>query len=543
MVNTSYNFDLGTTNLYDGNAFRSGVMVREKNNLYNVCPFEDSSYSPIMTGTLPEYTYNGGLKYKLFKKVNGEFEDNEYDIIRGSNTYFYAYGDSINNLGLKDYDAFPKLQCHTNDNSPSDGSGVLLFLNGSITLNRRYGMVDYYITDDINDMATLNDGTPCYILTLTEYDKNGNRIARKINAVPNFTRDWIPGSQQEGFIVHSWNFGHPQETFVPNVYSTEGDCIYDKCWKSYIKDLYDVNTKTYTANVKLDDVNVGMLRKYYWFKNGLWRLNKIKDYNVNSYDTTQCEFIKVQDTDNYKLDQITAGGTFRLTLDEYSIGYNGGTIGGTVYIQGGGNWSRGDVVTITYLNGTTENKSSSSWISPATGSGQSSRLTVTVPANTSAYTRYITVAVEYETYRMTATITQAAPQASPYLAFNSSPITINADGGSISAGFTKQNVRTGLTATSNVAWIYDIAVNESTNTVTASVSANTGYQRSGKITLNGTGINGTAVSADVQIDQTSGGPAELSVQPDAINFDYLSTSGDTIYVSYGGSWTITEQDQ
>ena len=286
-----------------------------------------------------------------------------------------------------------------------------------------------------------------------------------------------------------------------------------------------------------------MLRKYYWFKNGLWRLNKIKDYNVNSYDTTQCEFIKVQDTDNYKLDQITAGGTFRLTLDEYSIGYNGGTIGGTVYIQGGGNWSRGDVVTITYLNGTTENKSSSSWISPATGSGQSSRLTVTVPANTSAYTRYITVAVEYETYRMTATITQAAPQASPYLAFNSSPITINADGGSISAGFTKQNVRTGLTATSNVAWIYDIAVNESTNTVTASVSANTGYQRSGKITLNGTGINGTAVSAEVQIDQTSGGPAELSVQPDAINFDYLSTSGDTIYVSYGGSWTITEQDQ
>lgn len=550
LVNTSYNYDLGTTDLYDGSCFKGAIMVREKNNLYAMCSYEDESVSPTRTGVLPYYALGGRLTYNLYKLESGELDSSDdYDINTTQNPYFSYNTLSINNLGLKFYDSFPKIQCHTEDNSPSDGSGILLFLNGKNILNAQAGLCNYYITDDVYDMAVLNDETPCYLLTQSEFDINGNRIARKIDAVPNFTRDWITGGQQEGYIVQSWHFGHPQETFVPNVFSTEGDSIYDICWKNYISDLYDVNTKSFTANVKLDNANVGLLRKYFWFRNGLWRLNAIKDYNVNSYDTTQCEFIKVQDPDNYKLAAITVGGSYYLVLDSYEIGATGGTIGGTVYLQSGGRWFLGDVLDVRYINGTIEHPDADTWVSPTQGSGQSSRISVSIPANTSAYTRYITVYIEYEDYpRMEATITQYAPQAAPYLEFNEGLITVNAEQHTIGMGFVKQNMRTGLTTSVTYTgpqngWITDISINETTNQLTASVAANNGYQRSAIITLSGTGINGTPAQTTLQVDQTSGGPSELFVEPDPLTFDYLETSGKSMYVTYGGNWTITTQDE
>ena len=205
LVNTSYNFDLGTTNLYDGNAFRSGVMVREKNPLYN---YAGTSYGGEnnVSYQFPAYIGSRNLTYELF---NGD--DSKELEVGGSIATF----GNLNNVGLKNYDMLPKLQCHTEENSPSDGSGVLLFLNGSFNTVGQYKYwsydhyvyqdftFDYYITDDVQTMATVNDGSPCYIFTLSEYDSSNNRIARKINAIPNFTRDWITGNQQEGFIVHS----------------------------------------------------------------------------------------------------------------------------------------------------------------------------------------------------------------------------------------------------------------------------------------------------------------------------------------------------
>lgn len=544
LVNTSYNYDLGTTNLYDGNVFKGGVMVREKNNLYTLIDYEDSSYAPAMEGTLPFYPITGRFTYKLFHKSGTEYDDYEFEVYRYP-TYFNYDTRAMNNLGLKDYDCFPKLQVHTDDNSASDGSGVLLFLNGSFSTDRQYGVVDYYITDDVSDMAILNDDTPCFILTQSEYTGGGARIARKINSVPNFTRDLVLGGQQEGNIVHSWNFGHPQETFIPNVYSTSGDSIYDKLFVSYIRDMYDTNTKSFTAYVKLNSVSPEMLRKYYWFANTLWRLNKIKDYDVSSYDTTQCEFIRVQDPENYKLERISAGGNYRLSLDTYTIGHSGGTIGGTVYLQSGGRWYRGDVVHIEYLNGSSANTDSSSWVSPSTATGTSSNLTVTVPANPSSYTRYITIYVEYEDYpAMTATITQSASGAAPYLSFEYPLIEINADGGYIGSPVQMANLRQGVVVTNDSPdWIKEVSFNEGIGQMTARIEPNSGYSRTGHITLTATGTNGTVVSDTTQIDQSPGGAQELQVQPNSMTFHYNSTSGDTMYVTYGGTWTITTQDQ
>ena len=70
--------------------------------------------------------------------------------------------------------------------------------------------------------------------------------------------------------------------------------------KTYLEDLYDVNTRILTAYVHLEGKpNPEWLRRFYWFDNTIWRLNKIIDWNISSNDKTRCEFIKVEDRNNY----------------------------------------------------------------------------------------------------------------------------------------------------------------------------------------------------------------------------------------------------
>lgn len=546
LVNTSYNYDLGTTDLYDGNAFKGGVMVREKNNLY---AYGGTSYGgeTNVDYIYPLYIASPKFTYSLF---NG---DSNIELPVGG--YLSFKGNNLNNLGLAGYDSFPKLQAHTEDNSPSDGSGVLLFLNGSFTImgQYKYWMVDHYeyqdvsiyynITDDVATMADLNDDEPCYLFTLDEFDIYGERIARPVNKIPNFTRDWIPGPQQQGYIVHSWNFGHPQETFVPNTYSTDGDSLYDKAWKNYIRDTYDVNTKSFTAFVKFDSVDVSMFRKYFWFSNGLWRLNAVRDYNVNGYDTVQCEFIKVQDIENFKLDEITAGGGYSLVLDTYTIDMSGGTIGGTVTLQGGGNWFRGDAVKIAYSNGESHYEDSDTWVSPATGSGLSSRLTVTVPENTSAYTKYITIYVEYEDYPpMTATITQR-PEDTPVINIVRY-VTLVAEGETRTINFTYSNILPETLAMTTTygplttPWL-TATLNSGGTIVLSAGTNNTGSERGAVLTLTATATRGGTATATCTVTQDGG---ELYVNPLTLVFDYDSTTGKTLTITTNGDWSATIND-
>jgi hypothetical protein len=54
-----------------------------------------------------------------------------------------------------------------------------------------------------------------------------------------------------------------------------------------------------TCYVKLNQANQNMLRKFYWFDNSIWILNKIDGFDIGSDGTTRCEFIRVQDMSNY----------------------------------------------------------------------------------------------------------------------------------------------------------------------------------------------------------------------------------------------------
>lgn len=370
IINTNYNFDSNTTDLYDGNAFIGGIMVREKDKYYK---------QPVQN--IPNYTFNG-VVYRLFNINGGEIETTEIEQeVAPTNAW-----SNINNLGLDYYDCFPKLQFHNTENSSSDGSDVLIFLNGTVATDGERGKTNYWLTDDVSDMVLLNEATACWILTSNEYNASNQRIAYRINYLPYFTRDIILGGQ-EGNIVHSWNFGHPQVTFVPNTYTTDGDSIYDKCWKDYVTDLYDVNSRILTCyvNVNMDGKPWPYwLRRFYWFQNAIWRLNAITDLNMATYDTTKMEFIKVQDINNYKLDQIRYFGTAYLSFDNNTIGYQGGTMTGKVHIQSGGHWAFADSFGWVDDNGNSQTYLTEDYVTPITGSGTETSFQITIPQNPGA---------------------------------------------------------------------------------------------------------------------------------------------------------------
>lgn len=365
LINTNYNFDSNTTELYDGNIFKGAIMALEK----------DKYFKKTAAG-LPVYQYNG-LTYNLFNRPNVNSEFQSYEIEFPATTTILK---SSINEEYDGFDTFPKLQFHTEENSPSDGSNVLVFFRNGVNVN-----CDYWLTDDLTDMVTLNGSNPTWIFTRSEYNANGNRIAYRLMRLPYFTRE-MTFFKENGNITHSWNFGHPQLTYVPDLYTTPGDDIYDKCWKSYIGDMYNQDTRKLTCYVKTDIDGypwVYWMRRYYWFENCIWRLNEIKDLNVSSWDVTKMEFVKVIDPNNYKLNRIEYYGENGIIINNTEVSCEGGTVSGKVYIQGNGTWRAPDHIWGYDGQGIYHELASEDVMTPYRGTG-TTNFTITFPENEGA---------------------------------------------------------------------------------------------------------------------------------------------------------------
>lgn len=523
LINTNYNFDNNTTKLYDGNVFKSGVMVREKDK-YFALPYMGA----------PVYAWNG-MKYSLFKSGDDGWDSTEIEIptIKISNKI------DINSLGLKGYDAMPKLQCHNNENGGTDGAGVLLFFKGFVsTVN------DYWLTDDVLEMQTLN-GNACWLIPGSGYDAVGNTIGIKKNSLPCFTRDLINFGLQEGYIVNSWNFGHPQVIFSPNTYTTDGDSIYDKCWKDYISDIYDQNSKKLSCYVNFIGIpENSWLRKYWWFDNGIWALWEINDFNLADPSSVQCTFVKIQDVNNYKLNPITDAGNENIILNSNRVPYSGGTITGQVILQSGGHWFSVDsdgVIMGTDLQGNTYYVSNA--LRPHTGQGQTTNIQVVFPQS-SAQTEInwnICIEDDYDNRICTQVIQEG--DTSPYIDFEASSKeqTANVTGGTYVLYYTAQNiVQDSVSVSSDAQWITAITVNTTNKSITLGVNPSTmPYQRTANLTINALGINGAVVNNATHFYQQGG---SITLWPSDIHFDYNSASGATINVDTDLQWTAEIND-
>ena len=518
LVDTSMDFDADTTDLYDGNVFKSGVMVQERNR-----------YLSAPVGGVPVYAFDG-LKYTFFKPTTDGFDTDEKEYKKQIYTCT-----PINQKGLDYYDSMPKLQVRGENWSAGDGKYVLLFYDGMKSPMTSAGtQVTYWLTDDLKEMAEVNDGAPCWLMTQTETDVSGNSIAIARSSIPNFTRDIIRGNN----IVNSWNFGHPKETYIPDTYTTDGDSIYDKCWKSYIRDMYNVDSRILSCSTRLiGKANPEWVRNFYSFDNAIWRINEIKDWNIATNEVTKTEFLKVIDINDYKLNRITSLGSVTITFSKSVVDYTGETITGKVICQDAGNsWAFAD-----YFCAVDELGNSTCWltddyISPITGSGVETTFTITIPANTGLTQRTISLGLEDSgDYHYYGSLTQGTDDSS-VISFVTTDASFTFAGGNTELQFLQRNMDTGtLSASSSTAWAIP-AING--NSVAVVVSNYTGTTtRTATITLAGDDINGVMKSTTATITQTGAG---LVIDKNSLVFDYWDRTGQDVTITTSGPWTATE---
>lgn len=265
-VNTGYDFDRDTKTILEGNIYRGAVDALEREKYFVNLGGGTPIPPPFLDGGHTYELYNGGASIE----VDAPTPTSSTPI-----TYW--------NAALPSYDKEPKMQFHDAENGALDLRDVLCFYRGSVS-----NYADMRLSDDTPLMMQLNDGNPCWVL-------NG---LLTLTYLPLFGRHLYSGVQ----VTETWDFGVPAELDMPQVTVQSGATIYEQGWSSYLADRYDIDSKVVSCKVYLRGLDVGesLLRKFFYFDNSLWVLNKISNYALTSDAPVDCEFVKVKNTDNYK---------------------------------------------------------------------------------------------------------------------------------------------------------------------------------------------------------------------------------------------------
>ena len=357
---TSYGFDSNTEDVLKGDkVFKGAVQVLERGTDFWFTG--DDTWKPWM--------YDG-YKYVL------------YDTTAPSNTHEVnvplATGlDVASHVpGREYYDIFDKVQLHGAGNNATGGEGVLLFFDRFVDLKAGTQTLKWYITDDNAQMAILNDGQPCWFWPDGEYDYDSVKVATRVYYAPKFSRMLVSDA---GYVLNAWDFGAPEETYVPEITYREDSTIFKVFWESYVKDLYDRDTRKLKTKMLIEDkVSNDWLRRFYTFSDSVWRMDKIENCDIADRKMTDVEFVKVQDVANYDNMEPTVYGTISIQFSPNPVPSSGGTVQFTVDVSDGGAW---------YL----EAPYDSDLVWSATAGTGNYTGTVTVPANGSTSERTIAV--------------------------------------------------------------------------------------------------------------------------------------------------------
>lgn len=352
-VNTGYNFDASQKDLYKDIVFKGAIECVEKSDMFGFIS-DDTNTKPWMYDS---FTYNlyspEGLDDSAQIEINSSIKDS-----------------SLQRFGKSKFtDLYSKMQFHDESNGPTDGSNVLCFFNGFIKTrtSNTDKPLNYFITDDNAYMAMLNGDNPCWLFTTGETDHNGDQIAIKVTQIPQFTRYMaIPDT---GIVQRAWDFGVPRQLYIPGYQIDYNTTIYNNFWQKYIEDLYDIDTRKLTCYVRLDERPAEeWLRDFFWFRNGIWRINKIIDFNVKNNNTTKIEFIKVQDVNNYTNTDIPEIPAVMLVPSTTAVTNVGATVTINVYVADGVDWYVSDTTVMLYNPSQTHGQGNGSF-------------TITIPAN------------------------------------------------------------------------------------------------------------------------------------------------------------------
>lgn len=363
-VDTGYEFNADINTVTDKLCFKSCVEAIEKSPYYSVNPGGDAprTYKLWM---------RNGFKYTLFGTGDTTHQEEipqaEIDL------------ESINqNPTHKYYDFTPKPQFKDNDSGVA-GDNVLLFYNGKKSTTDNIVPFKYYLTSDLIFMNNYNNGKSCWLYTASELDGDGEQIANEVTELPVFERYKTVDNSNN--ILLSLDFGTPRQLYVPDYTETGNDTIYTRYWKTYFEDMYDIDGKILNCYMLIKSApNPEMFRKFYWFQNTIWRLNKVNNWVPGGLEPTQCEFIKVQDVNNYTTNRLADENSVNIKLSKNMIPDTGATINATITT------SAPDVSwTLEVQMGNVDNYQGTVVINPTAGTG-SAVCSITVPANTTEHT-------------------------------------------------------------------------------------------------------------------------------------------------------------
>lgn len=269
-VNTNYNFDNSTKELFSDSIYKGAIMNQRQNKYYAISNNETPSF------------FVDGLKTYLF---NEEGESIEGNVFYPISFYFY--------WGENQPDIIPRCSFVNKENQGIDGANVLLFFNGFTNVED----YNYKVTDDIKEFDRLNDSTPCWIYTNDDYNVNDVKIANTIEAIPLFNRYKI--ENRTNTITHSLDFGTPQMIYINNHINNMSD-IYTQYWKSYIQDKLSIDNRLvscyvlFNKQLKNDD-----LRDFYYFDNSYWVMSEVETSVGQNNVPSKAIFYKILDLNNY----------------------------------------------------------------------------------------------------------------------------------------------------------------------------------------------------------------------------------------------------
>lgn len=286
-INTNYNFNNDTTDMLEDNVFQNVISCVDNSIYYR-------TFYNARNKELPVF-FADGYSLKLFSDEN----DTTIDYPSGTQIRLDKTVDWNKKSG---YDFKNGLCCFSKGEVKelADIESSLVFYCGKTKAKDiNNNDINYWLSDDLQEMYDLNE-SPCYLYTNTEFDSNNKWIAYKLNEIPLFSKYII----KDNTVVDSWDFGKPKELFIPDVNYSEDVTIYNKYWKAMYEDMLNINTKLVTAYVNFKGmvVNNQLLKDFYYFNNSYWLLNKIENFDICSNQPVKCEFIKINDVQNYTVD-------------------------------------------------------------------------------------------------------------------------------------------------------------------------------------------------------------------------------------------------
>ena len=286
-VDTGYKFDSDVEEFFKDLVYKGGVYGKMKSNYYRHIKGKNwdgtTNMEWIPSPILDKITYS------LVK--NGNDPDDTKDIEVGMDVIKY-----INYSPTARYDCNDRMCFADSSDGAVDGDSVLLFYNGYKEQKDANGFpIDYMLTDDLEAMFALNGDNATWLITSTEFDTAGKRIAYKYDALPDFGRYYTDGTNS---IVLSMDMGEPKELYC-DLASNPNTTIYSRFWKRYLIDQMNVDARK--INVPLlyrAGMDAQTLRDFVRIDNQIYMLNSA-DYNVGTTGLTDSELIKINDVYNY----------------------------------------------------------------------------------------------------------------------------------------------------------------------------------------------------------------------------------------------------